>query len=899
MTHAAAGVRLSSWQGRTAFCLGCVATLLAVMATEVLAAPVETGDGLRAEADGVKLDRLSLDARPMSGLAVEVTLVDPRTRKAAAGFHAEGKWTAASGCLRLDGEVRAPGRADTVADLVIRVRGVGLPRGTMAKDSLLLPEKLLGKLPLVSLRVGEEDRLAFAVPLDRLAVFSFSQTREGVELRYPFGFTADARPELQMRAPFACVLYRTEPKWHFRAALDRYYTLFPRPFAPFVRKGGGWFFAAPTQDLPNPQHFFYHEGGPAECNTDDQRGLGTYPYQESSSWTVRLPGSHLPKSYQEAMQRFAEVEQQVTPKAWSPQHSMTVDDAVRHSGSHSLRADGGTAGAWTSARQSVVFDKPVNEPIVVRGFSKAEGVSGKRDHGYAIYVDVCYASGRYLFGQCAAFATGTHDWEASQLLIRPVEPIAELRVYCLLRNHPGKAWFDDVHVGPVARPTVNWIANPGFEEFTRAQDLQFVRDNACVNSRGAYVVRITDNLSADVGPKQPLNLLRFTLNVDPDLPDTPRKPNVAGRQFAYYDRVFREYPNVDGCYIDSVSSWCYRVLNCRRDQWPANQQPLGYDASTFRVAAHGRFAMTDFLGALQRRYHPQGKAVFTNIHVNLEAFPLYLVSDVAGIESSAFRDQDSTFFYRACAYKKPVLLMNFMNLHGLDRRDVGEQFHHNAAQWGELPSTGRFVQEAYRLFGDVTHAWLPAIRELAEAGWEPIPLATGAQVERFPSAGAVFFSVRAPEAEIAQTLRIETEAVKGLGDPLVAFDAVRLCPLALQRHAGAWCLPLAHAKGQVTVIHIATASGSGQWLLARACQHVVSAARVRGKASETPQLAAACQALQRVIQGDRHALAQARDALASARRLLPNDDKDLFSLSTRRETEQAQQALAAFGHLAQ
>jgi len=76
--------------------------------------------------------------------------------------------------------------------------------------------------------------------------------------------------------------------------------------------------------------------------------------------------------------------------------------------------------------------------------------------------------------------------------------------------------------------------------------------------------------------------------------------------------------------------------------------------------------------------------------------------------------------------------MNFMNLHGLDKREAAQRFHQNAAQWGELPSTGRFVQEAYRLDGDVTHAWMPAIRELAETGWEPIPLAHGALVERFP-----------------------------------------------------------------------------------------------------------------------------------------------------------------------
>ncbi|MEN6495725.1 MAG: hypothetical protein ABFD16_15700 [Thermoguttaceae bacterium] len=864
----------------------------------VAAESVKTSDGLTAQAEGLRLEQISLDGCPLASVGVDVMVIDPRTKKPARGFAVNGKWTATRDCLRLDGEVRAPGQEDTVGDLVIRVRGVDLPLSSMEKDVLLLPAKLVSKLPLVSLRADGQDRLALAVPPDRLAVFRFSKTTEGVELRYPFGFTNDASVGLRMRAPFACVLYRTEPRWHFRSALKRYYALFPEPFAPFVRKAGGWFFAAATKDLPNPQHFYYHEGGPAEWDADDQRGLGTYPYQESSSWTISLPGSQLPKSYAEAMARFEELEKQRTPKAWIRQNAFTLDTSVKRSGSRSLLADSENTGAWTGSRQAVVFDKPVNEPIVVRGFSKAEGVAGSRDDSYAIYVDVCYASGGYQFGQCATFSTGTHDWESSEHVIRPAEPVAELRVYCLLRNHTGKAWFDDAHVGPANRAEVNWLVNPGFEEDEKRPDLQYVRDNVCVNSRGEYVVSITDNVSADVGPAQPMNLLRFTLNVDPDLPDSPEKPSVAARQFAYYDRVFREFPSVDGCYIDSVSAWCYRVLNCRRDQWWANDHPFGYDPKTFQVGAHGRFAMTDFLGALQRRYHPQDKAVFTNIHVNLEAFPLYLVSDVPGIESSQFQDPDATFFYRACSYKKPVLLMNFMNLHGLDNREVAQRFHQNAAQWGELPSTGRFVQEAYRLYGDVIHAWMPAIRELAQAGWEPIPLAHGAPIERFPADGAVYFTVRSPDTEPPLILQFDSSALDGLGDAPVAMDAVTLRPLPLQSQAGAWSLPLMAPKGQVTVVRIGSRAVHRRWLLERAQDHLIAAARVRGKSSETPDLATIRQALAHAIQADNEtSLSQTHRLLEAALRQPPPEATDLFALSIRRELEQAQAALTALEYL--
>ena len=416
----------------------------------------------------------------------------------------------------------------------------------MATDPLRQPAKLLSKLPLVSLQVGGEDCLALAVPPDAKCIFDFAPAQGAVRLRFRFGFTRSAREELRMRAPFSCVLYRTEPRWHFRSALERYYGLFPEPFRPFIREAGGWFFANEPNNIPNPQHYEYFEGGPWGLEDAAERGMGTYPYQESSSWTVSLPGSNLPKSYEEAMQRFDAMADTEDPKGWSPQATCELDRNAFHSGRMSLLADTGEAGGWAGAKQSVFLEETSTEPILVRAFSKAENVTGERNNDYSIYVDVCYASGAYLFGQCATFSPGSHDWEQSQLVIEPMEPVSELRVYCLIRNRTGRAWFDDLHVGPAKDPAVNWVANGGFEEAERRPDLQHVRDFVCVNSRGENVVAITDNLSADVGPATPMNLLRFTLNVDPDLPSDKIRQSVAARQYAYYDEVFQANPRSGG-----------------------------------------------------------------------------------------------------------------------------------------------------------------------------------------------------------------------------------------------------------------------------------------------------------------------------------------------------------------
>ena len=362
-------------------------------------------------------------------------------------------------------------------------------------------------------------------------------------------------------------------------------------------------------------------------------------------------------------------------------------------------------------------------------------------------------------------------------------------------------------------------------------------------------------------------------------------------------RCFRRTHALAGAYIDSVSAWCYGVLNCRRDHFAANDAAFTYDPGNLRIGAPGRFAMTQFLGSLQDRYHPQGKAIFTNIHVNLEAFPLYLVSDVPGIESSLFQDQDSTFFYRACSLKKPVLLMNFINLHGLDQREVAEAFYQNAAQFGELPSTGRFVLEAYQMYGDLAHAWMPAICELAWAGWEPVPLATGGQVERFPAEEAVYFTLRAPATPETCELRIEPSALKGLGPDLAAVDAVTLAEVPLVRDGNGSRVTLQHGGGRVSVLRMGPRAGSAKWLLGRAREHAMNASRVRGKASQTPELAAAVEALSREPGASEQQLLQhcgaCRTALDAALASIPGAEDDQFALSGRREVLQAQQALAA------
>ena len=104
------------------------------------------------------------------------------------------------------------------------------------------------------------------------------------------------------------------------------------------------------------------------------------------------------------------------------------------------------------ASQTLTLNRTNIAPFIIRGWSKAENVSGSSDNGYSLYVDIVYADGTPLWGQTANFACGTHDWEQRQFVLLPDKPVKSLTLHCLFRGHTGKVWFDDASVEEVPTP---------------------------------------------------------------------------------------------------------------------------------------------------------------------------------------------------------------------------------------------------------------------------------------------------------------------------------------------------------------------------------------------------------------------------------------------------------------
>ena len=63
-------------------------------------------------------------------------------------------------------------------------------------------------------------------------------------------------------------------------------------------------------------------------------------------------------------------------------------------------------------------------------------------------MDITYSDGTNEWGFILRFNPSDRAWQRRHALLNRNRPIAQLNVYCMLRGHKGRAYFDDVVVAP-------------------------------------------------------------------------------------------------------------------------------------------------------------------------------------------------------------------------------------------------------------------------------------------------------------------------------------------------------------------------------------------------------------------------------------------------------------------
>lgn len=901
---------------KKAFSLGLLALLLAL---PTFAAPLRTTDGLTLQANlPTSLGALALKSEAITKATGGLVLIDPKTGQAPAPgrFKLSATATAHGRRIVIAGWVKALGTEETICALQARIP-VG-EAGWLWWDDVARSRPLIGGssyqqtiYPLACVTSADR-RLGLAVGVDpepvQPATFGYDVAAQCLTVNWQFGFSPLAAPALRMQAPFRFELYRTEPGWAFRSALEGFYSFHPRQFDQRAKYEGLWLFASGAQTLPNPQHYAYNEGGPP-TTADKPRGIYTFPYTCTGDLTIALPPAWgVPKTYEEMLDRLQRWEKLPRVPNWEKLTAYEIDDQVFRSGRYSMKFTATTA-ASEQTRQTIDLNQKKTDPVTVSVWTRAQDVSGGKDADYSLWLDLEMADGTTQFGQIAPADPGTHDWQQLKLVVGEDKPVRQIRLYLLLRgNHAGTAWWDDVSITTASAPGKNWVLTPGFESIGPPPEAARLRANVMYDQNDHMRYFADTWGGADVGPASPINWLRFVMLTSPD-----QKPTAGQQTEVQYDMGrmadwFKQSPDCAGNYFDGTSAGCTTTWEYRREHLYAFSDPLMYQVNVNRPCGNGMAAAVRYIEAYERQ-HP-GKLSFGNVWASTRMFPIEMALDVPGYESSRWYDLPYADYYRAAAYHKPGLYLNYFRLgQQLDTREGGERFFRYATAYGIFPSIGRFTDEAYEKFGDLQHLYIPIVKRLFRAGWEPVPYATtndpAVRVERygrhFP---AQYFTLLNP-TDAPRVVRFTvTEGAFGLWDKyteaernLVAVEMATSAalPLAGRPSHGNFTTSVALGPQDVAVLALLPRQDLGAWYRGRAADLLQGASYVYASTPPTNATAALAKQVAGLAKQSSAQIATATSALLAAVSRLEQDSgslpEDLKRLSYRRDLAEARRLL--------
>jgi hypothetical protein len=234
---------------------------------------------------------------------------------------------------------------------------------------------------------------------------------------------------------------------------------------------------------------------------------------------------------------------------------------------------------------------------------------------------------------------------------------------------------------------------------------------------------------------------------------------------------------LDGEYIDSFESRGV-YSNFRQDHFPFSRLPLTFDKTTRRVVLPQIWSNYELAKKISDDIHGINRYVMANSALLRWGFPAHLF-DIMGSErgwvhNGAFLpDQDSLLnLWRTYSYRKPYAVLQNGDLTSFNQAMVEEYFQY-CTFYGIYPSF--FTHD-----GGVTNYWnrpdwyerdraahvkyIPIIKDLNQAGWEPVTGASSGNgavyVERYGSGESFYLTLR--------------NATTGAVNTTVAVDLARL-----------------------------------------------------------------------------------------------------------------------------
>jgi len=324
-------------------------------------------------------------------------------------------------------------------------------------------------------------------------------------------------------------------------------------------------------------------------------------------------------------------------------------------------------------------------------------------------------------------------------------------------------WEEEI---PIKRLDLTYEQVAGKETITEEHS-EYMKTNAALDKEGKLIARKLETPCFESGWAASINA-----NMDPDI-----------KGFNRYDYVAKEemYPaierNIDGIYFDCIEWHWHYDMNYNRAHFEYADFPLTFSSSLNkpRPVIWHYSSEYEFMSRVADEMHRKGKYVMGNTFYWIPFAAGVL--DLFGSELSWYINVDTRMnrlqFLRAMAYQKPaVFLLN----EGMDNEvfikppyEGYKIYFEKMLFYGFFPSffSINAVDDIY--WSDSTmynsgrpyfKKYIPLIKEISAAGWEPVSYAAAdkpeLKLERFGNEKNIYFTIYNPyDYDIQTTLKID------------------------------------------------------------------------------------------------------------------------------------------------
>jgi hypothetical protein len=663
------------------------------------------------------------------------------------------------------------------------------------------------------------------------------------------------------RASVSLVVAHHDPSWGFRGASQKYMALFPGDFVKRTTREGSWLYPIAPSQIASPEDFgfAFYETRPldeAEREVCAQHGIGIFHYAEP--WLAWQGWSDV-ATKPPIQERIARMERWASASGelahWESSGGIGDSGHLVLGNGESLGAGMATAGTFAvpggeSLRiswEARCASTETNQILCVRVFD-AQGTDitssstpptgwiwTSTSEAHAIPGIQCTAANTWqaferfytTLPQAVSMRLSLRHWNGGDHIVH----IDNLRVegigtgdtlLDLAFDADGGPWTTALNADWENPVVARWYQAP------RRWAAQAVLNSAPHGEDGLPLLDIGPYLWHRWGTSWSQ---AWPLDSDPDLPS----PSTF--------ELFHDYgilPRIEetqGIYIDSVTTslevggW----ENHRREQLALTDSPLSFSLGTGDAVQLAPQAQAEFLTAIAKEIRAQGRLMMCNLFPQAMRFHCRN-ADIMGSEISQLVESDAeSRLRRTLAGQRIVsnLLQWGWDTPTFATHEQMEEFIRGQLFWGFYPAVssagGLFVDggpnryflhpELYERDRPLFRKYIPVIRALSTAGWEPVTWATcepPGEIERFGDfhRGPVLLTVRGVQRQsLDSTVTVDLAGcgLSGGFSSLEVMDLLAEQPISAEVNHGAMEVhfPVSLEAGEVGVYRVTPDQASG------------------------------------------------------------------------------------------